>query len=405
MPENADNPLSFWQELKRRKVIRVIVVYAAASFVILELVSIIAEPFGLPEWTLKIVFVILCIGLIISIILSWIYDITPEGIKKTESAAELEAVEKETQPASDGNWFRRNKVFRRYLVPLFVVVLLVGFYFFKDRIFQNWERVSKEAMEHTEKAILYMKNQADPEIIKQELDLALETDPDYDLALYTYAMIHGQEGDTLLAKKKLHMTVESDSAYSKAWDLLASYAFWQDSFDLVMEYAIKAIDSDPGNIIAAYNLAIQMEDRGFNDQAIELFRKAIQMDSTFTPGYSAMGSLYNKMNRPADAIITLHRSLGISPTSIDNYMVYKNLAEAYFLLEEYEKALDYLEQSKALNADYSETEKCYARYYEAIGEEESSILHWRMYLALETDSMEALNAEHHLDSLRAQLSE
>ena len=86
-------------------------------------------------------------------------------------------------------------------------------------------------------------------------------------------------------------------------------------------------------------------------------------------------------------------------------MVYKNLAEAYFLLEEYEKALDYLEQSKALNADYSETEKCYARYYEAIGEEESSILHWRMYLALETDSMEALNAEHHLDSLRAPLSE
>ena len=44
MPENADNPFSFWQELKRRKVIRVIIVYAAQSFVILELVSIIAEP-------------------------------------------------------------------------------------------------------------------------------------------------------------------------------------------------------------------------------------------------------------------------------------------------------------------------------------------------------------------------
>jgi len=89
MPENADNPLSFWQELKRRKVVRVIIVYAAASYVILELVSIIAEPFGLPEWTLKLVFIILCIGLIISIILSWIYDITPEGIEKTISAKEV----------------------------------------------------------------------------------------------------------------------------------------------------------------------------------------------------------------------------------------------------------------------------------------------------------------------------
>lgn len=89
MPENADNPLSFWQELKRRKVVRVILVYAAASYVILELVSIIAEPFGLPDWTLKIVFIILSIGLIISIILSWIYDITPEGIEKTKPLDEI----------------------------------------------------------------------------------------------------------------------------------------------------------------------------------------------------------------------------------------------------------------------------------------------------------------------------
>ena len=406
MDQRAGSGLRFfWEEAKRRNVVRVVSIYAAAAYVFLEITSIISESLSLPPWTMVVIIVLLVVLFIVLTIISWIYDITPEGIKKTKPAVELEAVERETQPASDGNWFVRNKVLRRYLVPLFVVVLLVGFYFFKDRIFQNWERVSKEAREHTEKAILYMKNQADPEIIKQELDLALETDPDYDLALYTYAMIHGQEGDTLLAKQKLHMTVESDSAYSMAWDLLASYAFWQDSFELAMEYAIKAIDSDPGNIFAAYNLAIQMEDRGFNDQAIELFRKAIQMDSTFTPGYSAMGSLYNKMNRPADAIITLHRSLGISPASIDNSRIYKNLAESYFLLKEYDKALDYLEQSKALNPNFAETEKCFARYYEATGETESAVLHWRRYLSLESDSMEALNAELHLDSLRAQLSE
>jgi len=83
MPEKPHN---FWQELKRRKVIRVIIVYAASAYVILELVSIIADPFGLPDWTLKLVFVLLCIGLVISIVLSWIYDFTPEGIEKTGSA-------------------------------------------------------------------------------------------------------------------------------------------------------------------------------------------------------------------------------------------------------------------------------------------------------------------------------
>ncbi len=89
MPEQSNNPLNFWEELKRRKVIRVIPVYAAAAFVLLELVDIIAEPFGLPGWTLKLVFVLLCIGLVISIILSWIYDITPEGVQKTKPAGKL----------------------------------------------------------------------------------------------------------------------------------------------------------------------------------------------------------------------------------------------------------------------------------------------------------------------------
>lgn len=80
----ADNPFNFWHELKRRRVIRVIPVYAAAAFVLLELVDIIAEPFGLPDWTLRFVFVLLCIGLVISVIFSWVYDITPEGVKKTK---------------------------------------------------------------------------------------------------------------------------------------------------------------------------------------------------------------------------------------------------------------------------------------------------------------------------------
>ncbi|MCD4709434.1 MAG: hypothetical protein K8R52_01195, partial [Bacteroidales bacterium] len=65
------NKLShFWQELKRRKVTRVITVYAAASFVILELVSIIVEPLKLPEWTLPMIIVLICVGFIIAVILS-----------------------------------------------------------------------------------------------------------------------------------------------------------------------------------------------------------------------------------------------------------------------------------------------------------------------------------------------
>ena len=81
MSDKYDNPFKFREELKRRKVVRVITVYAAASFVILELVSIVAPSFGLPSWTLNMVIVLLCIGFIISTILSWVYDISPEEFK------------------------------------------------------------------------------------------------------------------------------------------------------------------------------------------------------------------------------------------------------------------------------------------------------------------------------------
>ena len=97
------NKLSqFWQELKRRNVVRVITVYAGAAFVILELVDIIAEPLKLPDWLLPVVIVLLSIGFIIAVILSWIYDIHPEGgMVKTEPAEKVKA---EDIPKSSNSW-------------------------------------------------------------------------------------------------------------------------------------------------------------------------------------------------------------------------------------------------------------------------------------------------------------
>ena len=94
MPENADNPLSFFQELKRRKVVRVIIICAAAALAILEAVDIIFPRMGFPDWTITLVIFLLIIGFIITIILSWIYDITPEAIEKTKPIKEVKEPEK-----------------------------------------------------------------------------------------------------------------------------------------------------------------------------------------------------------------------------------------------------------------------------------------------------------------------
>ncbi|MBN1183169.1 MAG: hypothetical protein JXB49_12825 [Bacteroidales bacterium] len=79
----------FWKELKRRKVVHVITVYAATAFVILEVVDMIAQPLHFPEWTQAFIIVLLCIGFIISVVVSWVYDITPSGVSKTKPASAI----------------------------------------------------------------------------------------------------------------------------------------------------------------------------------------------------------------------------------------------------------------------------------------------------------------------------
>jgi len=122
MPYKSNNPFQFWEELKRRRVVRVIIAYAASSFVLLELVDIISEPFGLPDWTLKLVVLLLSIGFIVAIILSWIYDVTPEGIEKTKSSKKVASIE--TQPTS-GAW-KVTSYLSILIIIAFVVFYIVG---------------------------------------------------------------------------------------------------------------------------------------------------------------------------------------------------------------------------------------------------------------------------------------
>lgn len=74
--------MSIFQELQRRNVIRVAVAYAIASWVLLQIVDVISPIFELPVWAPRLVFVLLAVGLVPTLIFAWVYEITPEGVKK-----------------------------------------------------------------------------------------------------------------------------------------------------------------------------------------------------------------------------------------------------------------------------------------------------------------------------------
>ncbi len=73
----------FFQELKRRNVFRVGVAYIVVSWVALQFVDVIQDPLALPEWFQRVVIVLLAIGFPIALIISWAFEMTPQGLVKT----------------------------------------------------------------------------------------------------------------------------------------------------------------------------------------------------------------------------------------------------------------------------------------------------------------------------------
>lgn len=84
------------QELKRRNVIRVAVAYGIAAWVILQIVDVISPIFGLPEWAPRLIFLLLAVGLIPSLIFSWVYELTPEGVVKESDVDRSQSIANNT---------------------------------------------------------------------------------------------------------------------------------------------------------------------------------------------------------------------------------------------------------------------------------------------------------------------
>jgi hypothetical protein len=84
---------SFFAELKRRKVYKVAVAYAFVSWLLIQAASIFLPTFDAPPCMMKAVVMFLALGFILSAILSWVFDITPQGIKRTANISPGEAVD------------------------------------------------------------------------------------------------------------------------------------------------------------------------------------------------------------------------------------------------------------------------------------------------------------------------
>ena len=80
------NTRNVFTELKRRNVYKVAVAYGVVAWLLMQIASQIFPFFEIPNWVVRLVVLLLIVGFPIALIIAWAFEVTPEGIKRTEAA-------------------------------------------------------------------------------------------------------------------------------------------------------------------------------------------------------------------------------------------------------------------------------------------------------------------------------
>ncbi|MCK5442225.1 MAG: tetratricopeptide repeat protein, partial [Maribacter sp.] len=108
--------MKVFDELKRRNVIKATVAYIVVAWVLLQVITSVLPSLGSPPWVLKTLIFLIAIGLPIWIIFSWVYEITPEGLKKTVKVSKDRSIAQAT-----------NKRLNIIIIITLIIAIVVAF--------------------------------------------------------------------------------------------------------------------------------------------------------------------------------------------------------------------------------------------------------------------------------------
>src|SRR6266567_9272847 len=115
----------FLSELKRRNVYKVAITYGVVAWLLIQAASILLPTFEAPNWVMKAFVVFLALGFVISVMISWAFEATPEGLKRTENVPPDVAAKLPT-------WSRRK--FATFIVAVAVIAAaLLAFNLFQTK--------------------------------------------------------------------------------------------------------------------------------------------------------------------------------------------------------------------------------------------------------------------------------
>ena len=368
---------NYWRELQRRNVIKAGLAYLVTAWLITQVLSIVLPAFGAHPSVLKWALIALGIGFPLWLIFAWIYEFTPEGIKKTDEVEPTESISRQT-----GN--RLNKMIITTLA-LVIIVLLI------DRFMGD----SAKVMDFGDKSIAVlafadMSPDKDHEYfsdgVSEELLNRLAKFPDLKVMSRTSSFSYkgknttakkiGEElkvsyilegsirkaGGTVRVTAKLIKTDDGTQEWSKTFDRnLDSIFRIQDEIAsaVTRELEISLLgksEVSETNSSKAYNLYLQAKhlSRQTTKQALieaeSKIKESIAIDSNYAPSWGLLAKIYdtgtynfsirNNEEGIALGMNAINRSLQIDPESSQSYATLSSLKELNWNFEESAAAME-----------------------------------------------------------------
>jgi len=93
------NPKNFFAELKRRNVYKVAMAYAVAGWALSQGIAQVFPVFDVPNWAIRLIVLLIILGLPIALVLAWMFELTPHGIKRTETADAMPTTSRQNKRA------------------------------------------------------------------------------------------------------------------------------------------------------------------------------------------------------------------------------------------------------------------------------------------------------------------
>lgn len=394
----------FFEELKRRNVIKSALAYLVVVWVLLQIFSILLPIVSAPEWILQGITLLMVIGLPIWIIVSWIYDITPKGIEKTTKNPEDKLVSEITN--------KRLNVFIIVGLSIAVVVLSLNLFVFTSDTDKQYAIavLPFDGMDNDQDDNFFVDGMAmDIHTYLSKIN-GLSVISDKTIKKFrgsdkTNKQIAKELGVDFLINgnvrkydDEIRITAQLiDANDIQVWaepytrKFVDIFKIQQDvSKEIVAQLEIeltpeeeKALDRLPTENMEAYNLFLEglaLLNKGGKEnieKALELFQQAINLDPNYAEAYAEIGNCYYKMatiyypegtsydlldyNEALDKInLHLEKALKINPNTVRVYEIRARIARRNNFWDE---AQENLEKAISINPNDALTQMQYGLYF------------------------------------------